>query len=66
MKLAANVKTVTIEGDNWSFFLTPDEFAAWEIYAANHEYLLNWSYEFTLKMFLANFRVNVNLNVPVC
>jgi len=56
------MKTVTIEGETWTATLTPTEFSAWEIYADAHEWLLNWSYEATLTMFLNHFRRGINLN----
>lgn len=60
------MKTVTIEGETWHATLTPEEFAAWNIYADRHEWLLNWSYEATLTMFWTNFRMGKNPNLPLC
>ena len=64
-------RTVTIEGEtgggiySWKESMTPEEYSAWNIYADNHPWLLGWSYERTLKMFLFNFRMKVNLNQPL-
>ena len=56
------MKTVTIEGEFWSCQMTPEEFAAWDIYATNTWLLSMMDYEPVLNMFLSHFRRGINLN----
>ena len=65
MKLSPEATIIEIEGSDWKFTLTPEEYEAWDIYADNHLGLLNWSYERTIAMFLNHFRRGINLNNPL-
>jgi hypothetical protein len=55
-------RTASISGEYWEVALTKEELAEWDKYADWHGWLLSWSYERTLLMFLSHLRRGINLN----